>query len=693
VTLRVAADIGGTFTDIVAADDDGRVWRRKVASTPDDFGRGTVEGVLAAVADAGVAPKDVTVVVHATTVATNAILEGRGASTALLTTRGFRDVLELRRAASPVLYDHFWRPPPPLVPRHLRFEVDERTLADGSIETPVDEASVASAVDAARTEHVEAIALAFPHAYRNPSNEERAAALVRQLVPDTYVSVSSAVLPEMGEYERTSTTVINAYVGPTVSRYLAALAQRLRDSGVAAPVFLMQSNGSVLALEAARERPAAIVESGPAAGVIGAARLAVATGRPDLITLDMGGTTTKASLIEGGRPTQTSEYEVGGGISTVAAMARGRGYALRLPVLDLAEIGAGGGSIVRVTAGGGIAIGPQSAGAVPGPAAYGLGGADATVADATLVLGYLNPGRIAGGAVALQPDLAVRAVEQHVARPLGFSAEAAAHGVYRVAVATMARAVKAVTTFRGRSPTGFDLLAFGGNGPLFAVELARELEIGRVLVPVAAGLFSSVGLLDADEAVHLVRACPGGLRSVAPADVAAAFDDLATQAAAILGGSVDVRLERQADLRFRGQSTALMVPVSAPATDRRALLALGRAFAAEHARTYGYAPEHEPIELVNVRVVARRAATRSGLVALASPRRPVVASTDAPHRRRAYFGASLGWIDTPLLRRDELRAGCDGPLIVEEYDATTLVPPGASARTNDDGLIEIEVGA
>ncbi len=689
--IRVAADIGGTFTDVVAVRDDREVRRRKVASSPDDFARATADGIVAVVADFGPGAAQVEVVVHATTVATNAILEGRGAPTALLTTRGFRDVLELRRARSPVLYDQFWRPPPPLVPRQWRMEVDERILADGSVDRPLDRESLDRAVHRAIDAGVESIAICFLHAYRNPAHEMAAAAVVRAMAPHLFVSVSSEVLPEIGEYERTSTTVINAAIGPIVGRYLASLERRLHAAGIGAPILLMQSNGSVMSLAAARERPASIVESGPAAGVVGAARLAQAIGSADVITLDMGGTTTKASLVEDGRARQTSEYEVGAGISMTGGLGRGRGYALRLPVLDIAEVGAGGGSIVRVRQEGGLRVGPESAGAVPGPAAYGLGGQAATVADATLVLGYLNPEVLAGGAVRLHRHLAEEALLRHVAQPLGLDVTAAAHAVYRVAIATMARAVKAVTTYRGRSPSGFDVIAFGGNGPLFAAELARELEIRRVIVPAAAGLFSSIGLLDADEAQHLVRTCAGALDGIDPAAVADAFALLERDARAELR-AVDeaLRLERSADVRYHGQSSALTVALPPGAVDRAALLLLARAFAEEHRRTYGYAPEHESIELVNVRVVAMVAPSASvENVALLTARASQTAG--AGGSRPAYFGERFGWLDTPLVARQDLRDGRDGPLIVEEYDATTLVPPGCRAQTDEHGLIVIEV--
>ena len=678
--MRVAADIGGTFTDVVAVDEAGRITSRKMASTPDDFAIGTAVGIAAAVERASA---EVESVIHATTVATNAILEGRVARTALLTTRGFRDVLELRRGRSPVLYDHFWRPPEPLVPRHLRLEVDERGLADGSVDEPLDVGSVERALALATEAESEALAICFLHAYRNDRHERAAAAIVAAAAPALYVSISSEVLPELGEYERTSTTVVNAAIGPVVSRYLGSLATRLREQHIGAPILLMQSSGNLMSLDDARERPAAIVESGPTAGVVGAARLAREIGEPDVISLDMGGTTTKASLVEDGRPTLTSEYEVGGGLSGFGGIGRGRGHALRLPVLDIAEVGAGGGSIVRVTADGALRVGPESAGAVPGPAAYDTGGTSPTVADATLVLGYIDPAGLAGGVVPLHPHLAEAAIARQVARPLGLDVAAAAHGVVRVAVASMARAVKAVTTYRGRMPSGFALVAFGGNGPLFATELARELGIERIIVPPAAGIFSSVGLLDADEARHLVRALPGRLDRLGPSAVAGAFATLESQAEGL-------SVERAVDLRYRDQSGTLTVPAPTGAPDDAFMAALADAFAAEHERTYGYAQPDEPVELVNVRIVARPEGDARASVALGAGSVDSSAARTTG-TRRAYFG-DAGWVETPLRSRADLDAPTAGPLIVDEYDTTILVPPGASARRDEHGLVLIEAG-
>ena len=678
--LRVAADIGGTFTDVMAVDDAGHLERRKVASTPDDFARATVDGI--AEASRG-AHRDVRAVEHATTVATNAILEGRVARTALLATRGFRDILELRRVRSPVLYDHHWRPPAPLVPRQLRLEIEERILADGSVAVSLDEATVSTAIGRALDAGVEAIAISFLHAYRNGSHEQAAAALVRAAAPGLYVSLSSEVLPELGEYERTSTTVVNAVIGPIVSGYLGVLEERLRRRHIVAPLRMMQSSGDLMSLAAARARPAAIVESGPAAGVVGAARLAATIGWSDVITLDMGGTTTKASLVEGGRPTLTSEYEVGGGISSYGGVGRGRGHALRMPVLDIAEVGAGGGSIVRVTPDGALRVGPESAGAVPGPAAYGAGGTAATVADATVVLGYLDPAAIAGGAVRIHHDLAEEAIARDVARPLGLELPQAAHGVIAVAVAAMARAVKAVTTYRGRLPSAFGMIAFGGNGPLFAVQLARELEIARVVVPAAAGLFWSVGLLDAHEARHLVRSLPGRLDRIGDESLSDAYAMLEHEAR---GWTT----ERSADLRYRGQSASLTISLPAGPVGRSTPRALTMAFTAEHERTYGYAQAREAVEVVNVRVVARAPEGERASVALAAARMEPPART-GPAARRAWFAGS-GWVDTPLLGRGDLADPRDGPFIIDEYDTTILVPPGARAWREPHGLVLIEVG-
>ena len=406
---RIGVDIGGTFTDLVLLGTDGSVATRKVSSTPDDYSRGIVGGIGALLAAADVPAAAVDGIVHATTVATNAILEGRGARTALITTKGFRDVLEMRRLRIPELYNLQYRKPPPLVPRRLRFEVDERMGPGGVVLRPLDEATALDAADRIADSDVEAVAICLLHAYANPVVEHRVAALLTERlkqrnVRPVYVTCSADILPELREYERTSTAVVNGYVGPIVEQYLTGLRARLNGAGLSAPLQVMQSNGGTMTAEAAVQKPAYIVESGPAAGVIACARIARAVGCPNAISLDMGGTTAKAAMIENGEPARTSEYEVGAGINLSSKLVKGGGYAIKLPFIDVSEIGAGGGSVVAVDRLGSLQVGPRSAGAVPGPACYDLGGVDPTFTDAMVVLGYLNPRALAGGSVALAPN-------------------------------------------------------------------------------------------------------------------------------------------------------------------------------------------------------------------------------------------------------------------------------------------------
>ncbi len=498
VGYRFGVDIGGTFTDIVLLTEDGGIRTRKVASSSADYGEAIVVGLRELIDEVGLDPTDVTGVVHGTTVATNTILEGRGARTALITTRGFRDVLESRRLRIPVLYDLQYTPPKPLVPRRLRFEVDERLGPRGEVWQALNDASVVQATERIAAAGVEAIAISLINAYANPAHEQRVAEILRaHMQGRPHITLSSDILPEMREYERTSTTVVNAYIGPVVEHYLSALQQRLRSIGISAPMRIMQSNGGVMAAEAAIAKPAYIIESGPAAGVIAAVAMARQIGLGDVISLDMGGTTAKAAMVEHGEPAKTSEYEVGAGINLSSRLVKGGGHAVKLPFIDVSEIGAGGGSIVSVDSVGSLKVGPRSAGAEPGPACYGLGGIEPTFTDAMVVLGYINPSMLAGGRVRLDHALAHRAMQQ-VADPLGLSVIDAAWGTYAVAAANMTRAVKAVSTYRGRDPRDFVLMAFGGNGPVAGVAIARALGMSRVIVPPAPGVFSAFGLLCSD---------------------------------------------------------------------------------------------------------------------------------------------------------------------------------------------------
>ncbi len=688
--IRVGVDVGGTFTDVVLLGDDGRMVARKVSSTPEDYSRGIAEGVAAALADCGATPGDVASVVHATTVATNTILEQKGARTGLITTRGFRDVLEMRRLRIPVMYDLQYEKPAPLVPRRLRREVDERLGPDGTVRRELDAASLDAAVAELRREGVEAAAVSLLHAYANPAHERQVAGRLREAFADgLYVTCSSDILPEIREYERTSTAVVNAYIGPVVQRYMETLLDRLRDLGVDCPVHIMQSSGGVMSVEAAGRKPACMVESGPAAGVMACARLARGTGLDNLISFDMGGTTAKAAMVEGGQAAKTTEFEVGGGINLSSKLIKGGGYPVKLPFVDVSEIGAGGGSICRVDGVGHTSVGPQSAGAVPGPVCYDLGGVDPTLTDALVAIGYLNPDYLVGGSLPLNTAKALAVLEDKVAGPLDRPVAEAAHGVLALACATMTRAVKAVTTYRGRDPRDFVLAAFGGNGPVLGVEIARALQIRRVLVPPVPGVFSAMGLLYSDAEQEFVQTVMIRAEGADPDTVAAAFDSLEAEAREAMvadGFSAEaVTVERLADLRYAGQAYELTVPVAPGAPDLRAM---ARAFDREHERTYGHPSEGDPVDLVNVKVLARVA------VDAADPNRrllpPPPATLGAP--RDVYFGPADGTLETAVVARTDLTADwTEGPVIVEEYDATCVVPPGCRARLDALGNIDIAV--
>jgi N-methylhydantoinase A len=692
--FRVGVDIGGTFTDIVLLGADGRIHTKKVSSSVDDYARAIGEGLREVFQETGLGGAAVDEVLHGTTVASNAILELRGARTGLLTTRGFRDVLEIRRLRMPRLYDLTWDKPAPLVERHLRLEVDERVSARGEVTRPLDLAGVERALDQLLAARIEALAVCLVNAYANPVHEQRIAALVRRRCPGLPLSVSSEVLPEIKEYERTSSTVINSYVMPVVQRYLGSLRRGLGEIGVTAPLLIMQSSGAVMTDEAAARTPMHIIESGPAAGVIGAQALARRIGQDRLITFDMGGTTAKASIVEDGEVSRAAEYQVGGGIMLGSRLLTGSGYVLRVSAIDLAEVGAGGGSVVWIDAGGSLQVGPRSAGATPGPVCYDLGGQEPTVTDANVILGYLNPAHLVGGAVKLNAARAAAVFEEAVARPLGLSTVHAAYGAHLIAAANMMRAIKAVSSERGRDPREYALFAFGGNGPLFAAGMAAQLEMRRVVVPPAPGLFSSFGLLYSDVGHHYVRTWRGVTRRLDLAALNAAWRHMEAEARAELAREgftgAAVGLRRAADLRYAGQSFELTVPVEAGPLGAAALARLEAAFGAEHERTYGHrAGPDEPVELVTLRLVAQGAPDR--------PRVPERVSGDrrgggpAGGERRAYFGPGAGWRPARVLARADLAAPVTGPAVVEEYDATCLVPPDARASLDAWGNIVVDL--
>jgi N-methylhydantoinase A len=688
-SLRVGVDIGGTFTDLVFMDERGlRAWT-KVSSTTEDFAQGIIQGLDSLITDTSAASEDIREVIHATTIATNAILEAKGAPTGLITTAGFRDVLEIRRLRMPRLYDLHWEPPQPLVPRMWRREVVERIDTHGNVVQELDEQSVHAAISHLVEAGVHSVAVCLINSYRNPDHEERIGALLQAAAPDVFVSLSSHVLPEIREYERTSTTAINAYIAPVMRSYLGRLQESFDERRIAAPVYMMQSGGGMMGAGKAAEQPIHVIESGPAAGVMGALSLANAMGAANVITLDMGGTTAKASVIEGGRITRTNDYEVGGGISLSARLQRGAGYALRVPAIDIAEVGAGGGSVSWIDPAGGLRVGPQSAGAEPGPVCYSQGGAEPTLTDANVALGFLNPTHFLGGELPIDAAHARSVLNERIAEPLVLSVEDTAHGIHRIAVSHMSRAVRAVTVERGRPPADFVLCAFGGSGPLHAAEMAQELGVKQVFVPPFPGLFSSLGLLCVDVSQHAVQTVLLPLDSVSAEEIDEHYSSLESRLAAEIGMDDEMRndsvWQRFADLRYAGQSFELTVPFqeSQPVLMREA-------FEQEHERTYGHKAPDDPVELVNLRVevtLPREGAHRWGGATAAK------VTQTGPQERRAYFGAVAGEQTVPLLARQDLDATPrPGPVIVEEYDTTILVPPNCSVRRDEWNNVVIDVG-
>jgi N-methylhydantoinase A len=687
---RVGIDIGGTFTDLVFLTPGGNVLRSKVLSTPDDYGEGILDGLDSSAADEGIRGSRIAQIVHGTTVATNAVLEGKGARVALITTEGFRDVLEIRRLRMPVLYDIRFRKPPALVPRRLRFEVAERIDDRGRVVRPLDEDGARRVVDAILAENVDAIAICLINAYASGAHELRLRDLIRERDAAIPLSISSELLPEMREYERTSTTVVNAYVLPLVRHYLAGLQHKLERRDIVAPLTVMQSSGGAMSAAAASERPIHIIESGPAAGVVGAAEFARRLGDLSVLAFDMGGTTAKAALVDRGRFLRVNALEVGGGINIAGRLLAGGGYHVRAPAIDIAEVGAGGGSLARLDAGGGLRVGPESAGAVPGPACYARGGTVATVSDANVVLGFINPGALAGGGLPIRRDLALRTIDESIARPLGLSVEQAAWGVHRVANATMARALRAVSTERGRDPRELSIFAFGGNGPVHGATLARLLEIRRILVPPLPGLFSALGMLFPQTEHHYVRTHK---RDLAALDVAALdgdFGALEAEGRSALRADgfadADQRFERLIDLRYAGANSEITVPMAAigqPAA------ALRERFARAHEQQFGYRSDEERVETMSVRVVARGVRASS----LATDRFAFPADRERAQRSRsAYFGPEIGAVDTPVCARGDLdETWRAGPLLIEEFDSTSVVPPDGRARRIGWDTIEIEL--
>lgn len=690
-SIRIAVDIGGTFTDIVLMSEDAVLHEAKVSTTPDDPSVAVIMGVDALLKELGIAHRDVKEILHGTTVASNTILQKSGPPTGLITTRGFRDVLEIGRIRMPEMFDLTWSKPPPLVPRRFRLEVTGRIAADGSVVEELNDAEVVTAAKQLVAARIEAIAICFINSYRNATHEQRAEALIRAACPGVLVTSSCAVLPEIKEYERTSTTVVNAYLLSAMRKYLQRLETGFRKAGIEAPILVMTSNGGMIPAALASEKPVLAVASGPAGGVVGGQRLAAAKGEKDIIVFDMGGTTAKAVIVENGEASMTSEYEFRDGISTSSRFIKAGGYMLKVPAIDIAEVGAGGGSLAKIDAGGLLCVGPESAGAFPGPACYNLGNDRPTVTDANIVLGYINPTSLAGGQLLIDRELSVRAVRAYVAEPLGVTVEEAAHGIRSVANAAMTRAIRAVTVERGRDPRDLSLIAMGGNGGIHAIDLARQLGIRRVTIPPLSGVFSAVGMLGADIEHTYLTTILRPLDEISAPEMQAymaALSDEVLKRLARDGYSGDrVDLVWQADLRHEGQATELTAPFEGGA-DPRARMA--ERFRAEYLKTYGYR-DQTPIELVKLRLIGRGLRERRlDFKAMRASLRP---NKTAMRGRAVSFNRGDPFVETPVIGRQDLaerpRAG---PVIIDEFDATIVVPPDATVLRDAVGSVVLELG-
>jgi N-methylhydantoinase A len=684
---RVGIDIGGTFTDVALVDEtSGRIEVAKVSTTPVDFGQAVLTGIRQGLDANAIAATDVSLLAHATTVVTNALLQKKGARAGFVATRGFRDLLELRRSSRADLYDLLQDAPDVLVPRRWRFEITERIDAQGTVVTPLVDDEILALIEAIRAAGLQTIAVSFLFSFLNDAHERRVGAALRQALPDVQVYLSCEVLPEIREFERASTTAVCAYVGPLLAAYLDRLQRAATDLGLP-QLHVMGSSGGVFDIKEALRMPAAAVESGPAAGVIAAALAGRQLGRPNLISFDMGGTTAKASVIVGDEISVTAEYEVGGSGHANRWM-HGTGHPIRVPVIDLAEVSAGGGSIAWVDPGGALKVGPRSAGADPGPAAYGAGGTAPTVTDADVVLGYLDRTALLGGALRIDSAAAERAIAADVAGKLGLSVTEAAARIVEVVNSNMAQALRIVSVERGHDPQEFSLIAFGGAGPVHAAALAAELQIPEVIIPPAPGAFSALGLVASDLKRDFSRTLYADLDSVDPGRIADVLAGMEAEGLRFLD-SANVpqprrALLRLADVRYRRQAYELTVPIAEGTITGTTLETLSESFHTKHEQTYGHANRTEPVQLVNLRLTAL-----GRLPGLTLTQRADAAATRL-HSREVWF-AETGFVATPVHWRDGLVPGAtiSGPAIVEAVDSTSVVPPGWRAAVDDRGYMKL----
>ncbi len=686
---RMAFDIGGTFTDFVLAGPGAAPRFLKVPTTPDDPARAVIDGFERLLAQAGIEAAGIRTVLHATTVATNAIIERKGSPSALITTQGFRDVLIIGRQKRYETYDLHLDKPPPLIPRRRIHEVTERVGPSGAVEIPLDGDSVERAVDAVLASGAESVAVSLLHAYANPAHEQAVAARLAARAPHLPVSLSSTLSPKFREYERTSTTVANAYVRPIVARYVARLESALAARGFANEIFIMQSAGGLISPQMAAEEPVRIVESGPAAGVLMSALVGEEAGAAHLITFDMGGTTAKLGAIDDGEPAVTATFEV-----DPVRYRPGSGLPINVPAIELLEIGAGGGSIARAGLGV-IQVGPHSAGAEPGPMCYGRGGEQPTITDANLLLGYLDPEYFNAGEMRLDAAAARAGIQRDVATPLGLDVERAAWGVHAAANANMERAMRIVSVERGRDPRRYAVVAFGGAGPVHAARLARAIGAPRVIVPFGAGVGSAIGLLRAQPRIDasLTRVMPvasgdeetmGGIFAELERRVRADLDRL--------GAGGEPQWSRYGYLRYQGQGYEIRADLPAGPIDARFPQGVCEAFHRAYETSYGYRDPRAAIEAVDWHLVATLPVAGA---ALDLGWRAPAAGDPAPVQRPAWFPETDGYTATAIYQRSRLAAGTQlrGPAIIEDPEATIVVPPGMHAEVSPQGHVVIDTGA
>src|SRR5579883_1505193 len=681
MALTIALDIGGTFTDLVAFDAAGTVHHAKSSTTPTDLAVGIRETLAKSGLD--VAPAES--FVHGSTIAINTALERTGARTALVVTQGMRDVYRIGRGNRPEAYNIHFQRPEPYVPRHLTFEVTERLNAAGEPIVPFDAAQAADVARQVAAADVEAVAVCFIHSWANPDHEARMGEVLRAALPGTYLSLSHEVLREYREYERTSTTVMNAYVGPRVSRYLAALEDLLAQLGFRGRLLIMQSNGGVMAPDTAKRTPVAIMESGPVGGILAAAEVGRALDYPSVIAFDMGGTTAKASLVQDGVPDIAQGYYVGGYVS---------GQPVMLPVVDVVEVGTGGGSIAWIDEVGALKVGPRSAGGHPGPIAYGWGGTEPTITDANVVLGRLSPTRFLGGEMPLDVEAAREAIRTKIAEPLRMSVDEAALGIVKIAIAEMSLAVRAVSVGRGYDPRDFALVAFGGAGPVHAAEIARELHIPRLIVPRVPGHFSAFGMLLADLRHDYVRTYYRPLLESDFDEIEKMFDAMITEGCGLLEQEGTPRhamtVERFLDIRYVGQEFAIQTPVTTDDLRRRDPQRIRAVFDEIHDRRFGHQAVDEPVEIVNLRLTVLGRRERSEF-----PRLGVTQGNALIARQPVVFDDPSAPVTTPIYDRERLAAGerVGGPAVILEYASTTLLFAGDEMQVAPSGELIVHLGA